>query len=249
MAANELKSATVSEEMAKKFATEKETPYTKWVKSEGLEIKSAIYQHDLHSIELKPWARRGVLGDSSTPQRRYRRLGRRSGADWPRPRGSAPTPSDCVAPPHARGAIAAVLEGLPVSPPSATTSPLADETCRPAALAPFECWPARGAPEARVCRMDPNTAGARTPVRLGCGTSHGYPQRSSLGSSRNLRAFTLECAHRHGTRSRHWKGGVRRRSGRVTPAIGAPRRPASPCGPPMSTRRRGAMGGDPRAQA
>ena len=29
--------------------------------------------------------------------------------------------------------------------------------------------------------MDPNTAGARTPARLGCGTSHGYPRRSSLG--------------------------------------------------------------------
>ena len=36
--------ARVSEEMAKKFATEKETPYTRWVHSEGLEIKSAIYQ-------------------------------------------------------------------------------------------------------------------------------------------------------------------------------------------------------------
>ena len=42
------KDAIVSEDMAKKFATEKETPYTKWVKSEGLEIQSAIYQYDLH---------------------------------------------------------------------------------------------------------------------------------------------------------------------------------------------------------
>jgi mannose-6-phosphate isomerase-like protein (cupin superfamily) len=48
--------------MAKKFATEKETPYTRWVKSEGLEIQSAIYQYDLHTIELKPWARRGGKG-------------------------------------------------------------------------------------------------------------------------------------------------------------------------------------------
>ena len=36
--ANELKTAQVSEEMAKKFATEKETPYTMWVKDQGLEI-------------------------------------------------------------------------------------------------------------------------------------------------------------------------------------------------------------------
>ena len=56
------KDAKVSEEMAKKFATEKETPYTRWVKSEGLEIESAIYQQNLHTIELKPWARRGGKG-------------------------------------------------------------------------------------------------------------------------------------------------------------------------------------------
>ena len=56
------KDAIVSDEMAKKFATEKETPYTQWVKSEGLEIQSAIYQHNLHTIELKPWARRGGKG-------------------------------------------------------------------------------------------------------------------------------------------------------------------------------------------
>jgi oxalate decarboxylase/phosphoglucose isomerase-like protein (cupin superfamily) len=57
-----MKDAKVSEEMAKKFATEKETPYTRWVKSEGLEIDSAIYQPNLHTIELKPWARRGGKG-------------------------------------------------------------------------------------------------------------------------------------------------------------------------------------------
>src|SRR5258708_8827359 len=56
------KDARVSEDMAKKFATEKETPYTRWVKSEGLEIESAIYQPNLHTIELKPWARRGGRG-------------------------------------------------------------------------------------------------------------------------------------------------------------------------------------------
>src|SRR5437868_8330028 len=57
-----IKDAKVSEEMAKKFATEKETPYTRWVKSEGLDIESAIYQPNLHTIALKPWARRGGKG-------------------------------------------------------------------------------------------------------------------------------------------------------------------------------------------
>src|SRR5258705_5764004 len=71
------KDAIVSEDMAKKFATEKETPYTRWVKSEGLDIESAIYQKDLHTIELKPWARRGGKGvflnhdASRTPNDRY----------------------------------------------------------------------------------------------------------------------------------------------------------------------------------
>jgi oxalate decarboxylase/phosphoglucose isomerase-like protein (cupin superfamily) len=54
--------AKVSEEMAKKFATEKETPYTRWVRSEGLDILSAMYVPNLHSVELKPWARRGGRG-------------------------------------------------------------------------------------------------------------------------------------------------------------------------------------------
>ncbi len=54
--------AKVSEEMAKKFATEKETPYTRWVRSEGLDIMSAMYVPNLHTVELKPWARRGGRG-------------------------------------------------------------------------------------------------------------------------------------------------------------------------------------------
>ncbi|HET9577391.1 MAG TPA: cupin domain-containing protein, partial [Usitatibacter sp.] len=61
-AGDELGTAKVSEEMAKKFATEKETPYTRWVKSQGLEIGSAIYQQDLHAIELKDWPARGGRG-------------------------------------------------------------------------------------------------------------------------------------------------------------------------------------------
>ncbi len=54
--------AIVSEELAKKFATEKETPYTRWVAQEGLDIISALYVRNLHTVELKPWARRGGRG-------------------------------------------------------------------------------------------------------------------------------------------------------------------------------------------
>ena len=56
------KETVVSEEFAKKFATEKETPYTRWVRSEGLDIISSFYIPDLHTVELKPWARRGGHG-------------------------------------------------------------------------------------------------------------------------------------------------------------------------------------------
>src|SRR5258706_6388689 len=56
------KNTMVSEEMAKKFATEKETPYTRWVKAEGLDIVSSIYVQDLNTVELKPWVRRGGRG-------------------------------------------------------------------------------------------------------------------------------------------------------------------------------------------
>jgi oxalate decarboxylase/phosphoglucose isomerase-like protein (cupin superfamily) len=56
------KDAIVAEEMAKKFAAEKDTPYTRWVRDEGLEIISALHVPDLHSVELKPWARRGGRG-------------------------------------------------------------------------------------------------------------------------------------------------------------------------------------------
>ena len=56
------KDAIVSDELAKKFAAEKETPYTRWVKSEGLDIISSTYVQNLHTVELKPWARRGGRG-------------------------------------------------------------------------------------------------------------------------------------------------------------------------------------------
>jgi len=56
------KGAIVSDEMAKKFATEKETPYTRWVRDEGLEIIDSVYVKNLYTVELKPWARREGSG-------------------------------------------------------------------------------------------------------------------------------------------------------------------------------------------
>src|SRR6476659_7721495 len=56
------KDAIVSDEFAKKFASEKETPYTRWVKSEGLDLISSTYVPSLHTVALKPWARRGGRG-------------------------------------------------------------------------------------------------------------------------------------------------------------------------------------------
>src|ERR1700722_10057637 len=56
------KDAIVSDEMAKKFATEKDTPYNRWVAGEGLDIIGAHYIPDLNTVDLKPWARRGGRG-------------------------------------------------------------------------------------------------------------------------------------------------------------------------------------------
>jgi oxalate decarboxylase/phosphoglucose isomerase-like protein (cupin superfamily) len=56
------KNAMVSDELAKKFATEKESPYTRWVAAEGLDIISAHYVPSLNTVDLKPWARRGGKG-------------------------------------------------------------------------------------------------------------------------------------------------------------------------------------------
>ena len=53
------KDALVSDDLAQKFATEKDTPYLRWVRGEGLDIISANYVPSLHTVELKPWARRG----------------------------------------------------------------------------------------------------------------------------------------------------------------------------------------------
>ena len=48
--------AIVSDEMAKKFASEKETPYVRWVRDQGLEIIDSVYVKNLYNVELKPWA-------------------------------------------------------------------------------------------------------------------------------------------------------------------------------------------------
>lgn len=56
------KDAIVSDEMAKKFATEKDSPYTRWVGHQGLDIISAHYVRNLRSVDLKPWPRRGGRG-------------------------------------------------------------------------------------------------------------------------------------------------------------------------------------------
>src|SRR6202158_6403269 len=56
------KNVVVSEELAKKFATEKYSPYTRWVRGEGLGIIGAHYVPNLHTVELKPWSRRGGHG-------------------------------------------------------------------------------------------------------------------------------------------------------------------------------------------
>jgi oxalate decarboxylase/phosphoglucose isomerase-like protein (cupin superfamily) len=56
------KDAVVSDELAKKFATEKDTPYLRWVRSEGLDIIGAHYVRNLRTAELKPWARREGKG-------------------------------------------------------------------------------------------------------------------------------------------------------------------------------------------
>jgi oxalate decarboxylase/phosphoglucose isomerase-like protein (cupin superfamily) len=57
-----IKDAVVSQELASKFAIEKDTPYQRWVRDEGLDIIGAHYVPNLHTVELKPWPRRGGAG-------------------------------------------------------------------------------------------------------------------------------------------------------------------------------------------
>jgi oxalate decarboxylase/phosphoglucose isomerase-like protein (cupin superfamily) len=58
------KDTTVSEELAKKFTTEKDadTPYRRWVAKEGLEVISALHVSDLRTVDVNPWPRRGGKG-------------------------------------------------------------------------------------------------------------------------------------------------------------------------------------------
>jgi oxalate decarboxylase/phosphoglucose isomerase-like protein (cupin superfamily) len=56
------KDAIVSADLAQKFATEKDTPYLRYVRGEGLDILDAHYIANLRNIDLKPWARRGGRG-------------------------------------------------------------------------------------------------------------------------------------------------------------------------------------------
>ena len=56
------KDAIVSQEMADKFKTEKDSPYLRFVRGEGLDIISAQYVPNLRTVELKPWARKNGKG-------------------------------------------------------------------------------------------------------------------------------------------------------------------------------------------
>jgi oxalate decarboxylase/phosphoglucose isomerase-like protein (cupin superfamily) len=58
------KDTLVSEELAKKFTTEKDadTPYRRWIAQEGLEVISALHVPDLRTVDVNPWPRRGGKG-------------------------------------------------------------------------------------------------------------------------------------------------------------------------------------------
>ena len=56
------KDAPASKELADKFRTEKDSPYLRFVRNDGLDIIGAHYVPSLHTVELKPWARRGGHG-------------------------------------------------------------------------------------------------------------------------------------------------------------------------------------------
>src|SRR5262249_44097699 len=56
------KDAIVSQELADKFKTEKDSPYLRFVRGEGLDIISAQYGRNLRTVELKPWARKSGKG-------------------------------------------------------------------------------------------------------------------------------------------------------------------------------------------
>src|SRR5271170_108243 len=58
--ANVAKDAVVSQELADKFRTEKDSAYLRFVCDDGLDIISAHYVQNLRNVELKAWPRRGA---------------------------------------------------------------------------------------------------------------------------------------------------------------------------------------------
>ena len=56
------KDAIVAQELADKFKTEKDSPYLRFVRGEGLDVIGAQYVPNLRTVELKPWARKGGKG-------------------------------------------------------------------------------------------------------------------------------------------------------------------------------------------
>jgi oxalate decarboxylase/phosphoglucose isomerase-like protein (cupin superfamily) len=56
------KTAIVSDDLAQKFKSEKDTAYLRYVRGEGLDILSAHYVRNLRKVDLKPWGRRGGRG-------------------------------------------------------------------------------------------------------------------------------------------------------------------------------------------
>jgi hypothetical protein len=56
------KDAIAPQELAEKFKTEKEQPYLRFVRQEGLDVISAQYVPNLRTVDLKPWPRRNGKG-------------------------------------------------------------------------------------------------------------------------------------------------------------------------------------------
>ncbi|HEU4357477.1 MAG TPA: hypothetical protein VFR54_03400, partial [Xanthobacteraceae bacterium] len=54
--------AIVPQDLADKFKTEKDSPYLRFVRAEGLDVISAQYVPNLRTVELKPWARKSGMG-------------------------------------------------------------------------------------------------------------------------------------------------------------------------------------------
>ena len=64
------KDAIVSQELADKFKTEKDSPYLRFVRGEGLDIISAQYVPNLRTVGLKPWPRADTNRKRWFPRRR-----------------------------------------------------------------------------------------------------------------------------------------------------------------------------------